>query len=161
MLNVLKAIDIKKNCALTIPPFGKRCHIIINERNKIELVWKSASRNLPGIVWLFVCPVSGTYCRQLNLYKGKYVHRSTIKEYRRLSKPLWKSGTLLDKVLVRMQRKIDAENAITAPFFKKYYNGNVTKRYKRLLGHIDAAEGLTTFNLINGIYDNKTILQSL
>jgi hypothetical protein len=154
MFKCVKAVDIKRNAGLTIPPPGKRCHITIDSYNRLEMVYIHMKTKPGGVVWFFVCPVTKKLCRKLYLIKGKYVHRSTIKGFYRKFKPAWITGTKLDKVFKRLQQSAEAEKIINQKYFKPHYAGKPTKQFLKCVKNINDAKGISLHSLINGHYDH-------
>ncbi|MEO8854321.1 MAG: hypothetical protein ABI359_11100 [Ginsengibacter sp.] len=149
------ASEIRRKYKL-IPQPGKRCYIIIDNTQRIEMIWKRGNGVTNGFVWLFVCPVTGKLSRKLRFINGTYINTKLIKDYYRKNKPDWHSGTKMDKVLMIKQHAINAEKEVNQRFFKTHYNGKPTKRYLKCLQRIEAAKDISMKDIINGKYDLPT-----
>lgn len=154
MYKTITATQISRKAGLTIPPPGLRCFVNINYTKRLEMVHTHMKTKPGGIVWFFICPVTGKRCRKLHLINGRYIHSSIIKGYHRNIKPLWYSGTLMDNLLKKVQRKINAEKTIESKHFKAYYNGKPTKKYLKCLNQIKAGGNVSMMDIINGTYNN-------
>ncbi len=150
---MLIASKISRENGFKLPPPGKRCFLYINDTQRIEMKYRLLKGKAKGIVWYFICPVSGKPCLRLYLKNGLYVHRTEINNFARLNKPLWYSESKLNRVLVLKQRAIDADKLISKRYFKKHYRGKPTRQYSKCLRQIEAAKGITEFDIINGKYD--------
>lgn len=153
MYKTIIAATIGRLAGLSIPPPGKRCFVTINSTGSLEMVYNHMKTKPGGVVWFFVCPVTGKHCRKLHLVNGAYVHASTIPGHYRKIKPLWVTGTGMDKLLIIMQGKINAEKLIDSKYFKPFYNGKPTKKYLKCLSQIEAGEGVTMSEIVNGKYN--------
>jgi hypothetical protein len=93
-------------------------------RYKVSLV--SIHSNLGGFIMYFVCPITGKHCRKL-YYSGKtFQHRdATGLLYAQQAK---KQPISYANYLSEEQR-----NEPNTKYFKKYYKGNYTKRYFRIV----------------------------
>jgi len=104
---------------------------------KIELV--SMPSNLGnGILWYFICPVSGKRARKLYLIDGEFVHRDS-----------YKGGIYSSQVLSHKDRQrkklMDgafAEEKIDEKYFTPFYRGKPTVKYKSIMKKVKKAEGL-------------------
>jgi len=93
-----------------------------------------------GLIWYFLCPVTGKRCRKLYLagnyfyhrtaYRGMYEKQVQSKKYRELEKVCYFFKT--DK----LNEQLNAKN------FKQTYNGIPTRNYLRLIHKINKAENV-------------------
>ena len=120
---------------------------------KIEMVCKRTKGAAGGLVWYFLCPITGIHCRKLHFVNGQYCHRSLIKNYYREIKPSWLTGGPMDKILLLKKKAIIAERTLGKKYFRSHYNGKPTKKYIECLRDIEKAEGITMHDIVNGTYD--------
>jgi hypothetical protein len=93
-----------------------------------------------GVIWFFVCPVTGKRCRKLYLagnhfyhrtaYRGMYEKQAQSKKYRNLEKVF--GSFEVDNLYKQLYKKN----------FKKTYAGKPTRKYIRLSNKIDKAESV-------------------
>ncbi len=107
----------------------------------------SVASNLgKGDVLYFLCPHTGKRCRKLYFYNGYFLHReagSGLYECQTYSK---KNRELI-KILFE---KEEAEKELYKPYFKRYYNGRPTKRFKKLVDKIENAYKTTPTEITLG-----------
>lgn len=105
---------------------------------KVQLV--SAPSNLgKGVVWHLLCPDTGKPCRKLYLFQGRFVSRYAIPD------------AMYDKQTYSKQRREldlffghdNLNEELNKPFFKRFYDGKVTKRYRRLLAKQERLNSLS------------------
>lgn len=96
-----------------------------------------------GLVWYFVCPVTGKRCRKLYLVGAKFLHRKAF------------TGCYYEKQtfshIARSQIKLfdkyagvdKAYEKIYSKHFRRQYKGRITKRYARLLKQISIGEAFS------------------
>lgn len=112
MHKTLTISDVKRIVKLEVFPSEEQCWILVNGANRIQMVYDQVKGPMSGVVWFFVCPLSGKRCRKLHLEGERYIHASAIRGYYRKNKPLWYSEKPINKILVKKQRMIDAEEII-------------------------------------------------
>lgn len=79
-----------------------------------------------GFVKYFICPVTGKYCRKLYYHKMSFKHREAtglLYEQQTKKQPISLAGYLTT----------EQRNEPNTKNFKKYYKGDMTKRYFRIL----------------------------
>lgn len=105
---------------------------------KIQVVSRLSNLG-KGLVWFFVCPFTGRFCRKLHLINGYFQHRTANPHlmYEKQIEPkiyrTWNKlfgGEFNDHLYFDLHKK----------YFKIFYNGKITKRYARLLKKIDVIE---------------------
>ncbi len=102
--------------------------------NDIQLL-KVASGLGNGVVWFFICPVTGIRCRKLLFHNGYLQHRSAIKG-------LYKTQTNTPSIrqfmhdLKTIQTLTQISEKLTTPYFRKTYAGLPTKPYTKILRKI-------------------------
>jgi len=110
---------------------------------KVLLTSTRSNLNL-GEIWYFVCPQTKKRCRKLYSIGGYFLHREAFagclyetqtqsKKYRELKNTFGKF----------MQYDMFADE-LYKKHFKKTYAGKPTKRYLRIMQHIDEAENIPT-----------------
>lgn len=154
MIKTIIANEIKRIAGLKIPPPGKRCHITINDVNRVEMVYNHMRTKPGGVVWFFICPVTGKRCRKLHFINGRYVHASRIKGYYRNNKPAWYTESKFNDILKLKQAAMDSEKLIGSKHFKTHYAGKPTKRFLKCSKHIQDAGGISMHGIVNGEYDS-------
>lgn len=115
---------------------------------KVELV--SIPSNLgQGVVWYFLCPVTGKRCRKLYLVGGYFYHRSAFKGC------LYENQTYSHRIR-RMRNSFDLafliddiNEQIYSKHFKQHYRGQPTKRYSKLINRIEARQMFSVKDLFN------------
>jgi hypothetical protein len=157
MYKMITVRDIKSKCNLKAPPIGKRCFVIVNDTTKIEMVCRKVKGCTGGLVWNFICPVTGKRCRQLCIIKNRVVHRTLIKGYYTSLLPAWHTGTPFDRILKVKEGQIKSEKQMNRRYFKTHYDQKPTKRYLQCLRQIKAGQNFSMDGIINGQYDNQTI----
>lgn len=88
-----------------------------------------------GEVLYFLCPQTGKRCRKLYFYNGYFLHREA-------APGMYESQTHSKKnrgLIKLLFEKEEAEKELNKPYFKRYYNGRPTKRYKRIKKRIENA----------------------
>jgi hypothetical protein len=95
-----------------------------------------------GVVWYFVCPLTGKRCRKLYLHEGYFYHRSAFRGCMYEKQTYSKLGNALgayfavDNLHEQLRKK----------HFKKTYAGKPTKRYLKLTHQIKRAENSITWS---------------
>ncbi|MBL1219378.1 hypothetical protein JET18_00890 [Chryseobacterium sp. L7] len=107
---------------------------ILNNDEKINYQIQLASKtsNLgKGLVWFFICPFTGRYCRKLHLINGYFQHRTAnpnLMYEKQIEPKIWRvwnktfGAEFNDHLYFELHKK----------YFKKFYNGKITKRYARI-----------------------------
>jgi hypothetical protein len=152
MFKTITAAYVNKRVSLSIPVYGRRCFIRIDDSPKIEMIPEQVTGALNGVRWYFKCPETGKRCRKLVWKDNSYVHMATIKNYYRKIKPEWYSEMPINKILVTKQKQIDAEKSLEKKWYKKTHKGKPTKRYQKCLRHIEAGSKYTMTGIISGHY---------
>jgi predicted DNA binding protein len=83
-----------------------------------------------GILWFFVCPVSGKHCRILYRVNERFVHRQAYPGQHYYHQTISKKWRLIDDVNNRSE---DAIAKIKPRTLRTYYKGEFTKRYLRYI----------------------------
>jgi hypothetical protein len=89
-----------------------------------------------GIVYFFLCPMTGTRCRKLHLYGGIFRHRSSFDGFYQWQ-VYGKKDRNLCKIYDLMKYGREAVGIINSKNFKRFYNGVPTKRYSKYLSDYD------------------------
>ncbi len=109
------------------------------KKYKVKIVSKPSNLG-KGVIFYFVCPSTGKYCRKLYLHGGYFLHREAFnglmyskqlesKKNRDLCK-LFDACCLSDDIYEERYKK----------HFKTHYNGKETKRFRRLNNKIKIAD---------------------
>jgi hypothetical protein len=116
----------------------------INEapiKYRVQLL--SAPSNLgKGLVWYFVCPLTGKRCRKLYLTNTYFYHRSAFRGCMYEKQTQNKNSRYLDKILGVYFRTDQLFEQLNNKHFKKHYAGKPTKRYLKLTQQIQKAESI-------------------
>lgn len=97
---------------------------------QIELISKLSNLG-KGLVWFFVCPFTGQYCRKLHFINGYFQHRTAnphLMYEKQIEPKIWRQwnkafgAEFNDHLFMELHSK----------YFKRFYNGNITKRYARI-----------------------------
>lgn len=153
MVKTIIANDIRRITGIKPGEKGKRCFITFDSLNKIEMVYNQMRTKPGGLVWFFVCPITGKRCRKLHLINGMYVHTSCIKGYYRNNRPAWFTESKFNEILKLKQAAINAEKQLSRKHFKSHYAGKPSKRYLKCLKQIESAKEISLQGIVNGQYD--------
>ena len=108
---------------------------------KVHLV--SVPSNLgKGVVWYFRCPETNKRCHKLYSIGGYFLHREAFKGCMYESQLQSKKYRQLDKTLGAYFRTDELHSQLYKKHFKKTYAGKPTKRYLRIIEHIQRAESI-------------------
>lgn len=100
---------------------------------KILLVSIPSNLN-KGVLWYFVCPLTGKRCRKLHLVSGSYfLHRTAFKGSLYEKQTYSKKQRVLFSQFERVFAFEKYYEEVNQRYFKKYYSGRMTKRYRRCL----------------------------
>ncbi|PKA97362.1 hypothetical protein B0O79_1017 [Flavobacteriaceae bacterium MAR_2009_75] len=106
------------------------------------------SNMCPGaIIYSFICPISGAIARKLIFIQGRFVHRSVLKGslYRcQIRSQKWRK---MDQTYGDYIESDYIHEELNKKYFRKFYNGKLTKRYKKLLSKLENANGTNTEKL--------------
>lgn len=105
-------------------------HIIETPINKI-VRYKISMISIPsnigkGFVTFFVCPSTGQHCRKLYSCGGKFLHRD-------LTGLLYAQQAKKQPISYALYLNQEQRNEPNTKNFRKYYKGQMTKRYFRIL----------------------------
>lgn len=95
---------------------------------QIQLITRPSNLGV-GLIWFFVCPYTGKVCRKLHLINGYFKHRTAnprLMYSKQLESKRWREWTN-----IFADDRLDEE--LYSKYFKRYYNGKITKRYARIL----------------------------
>jgi hypothetical protein len=93
-----------------------------------------------GLIWYFLCPVTGKPCRKLFCYNGRFVHREALKGLMYDCQAESKKMRWLEKYYGDYFREEKNYLELNSKHFKRCYNGKPTKRYLKLKKAIERAE---------------------
>ena len=116
--------------------------MVINKTESYKINIITIPSNLGnGVVMYLICPKTGKHCRKLFSCGGKFLHREAIGlpyEQQAKKTPISYAFYLNDK-----QR-----NEPNTKNFKKYYKGEMTKRYFRILLRTSNSEVIDAYKEI-------------
>lgn len=121
-----------------MPPGGEHIQLKYNSNKEpieytVRLV--SVPSNLGrGKVWYFLCPHTLKRCRYLHAVDKYFLHREVTQGMYEIQTYSHR-GRLYNKAL--RGGSDDFYEEINRPYFKKYYRGKPTRRYKRLLNKLE------------------------
>lgn len=95
-----------------------------------------------GVVWFFVCPITGNRCRKLYLVDRYFYHRSAVKGCMYEKQTQSKKSREFDKVLGGYFGIDKLYDHLYKKHFKKYYAGKSTKKYLQLKRQLMFAESI-------------------
>lgn len=109
---------------------------------KVRIISRMANIH-NGLLWFFVCPITGKVCRKLHLGDKYFLHRTAFRGYV-YELQTWSENTrYLAFTPMYLEMKADGiYEQIYSKHFKKYYRGKPTKRYVSLLKKIRERPGL-------------------
>lgn len=93
-----------------------------------------------GFIWYFLCPHTNKRCRKLYSIDGYFFHRQAFNGCMYESQTHSKKWRQIEKVYGCYFDSEKHYEEIYSKYFKKTYNGKLTKRYKKLLHEIEKAE---------------------
>lgn len=96
-----------------------------------------------GLIWYFLCPVTGKKCRKLYHLNGNFAHREAHASCMYESQTFSKKNRDLLQVLIPKHKESDLLDKLNKKYFKKYYRGKPTKRYKIILLELQKASKIT------------------
>lgn len=108
---------------------------------KVQLV--SIPSNLgKGRVWYFLCPHTRKRCRVLYSVGGYFYHREAFTGCMYESQTKCKHWRALEKNYGAAFRTDEIYDELYSPYFKRFYKGKPTKRFKKLRAELDKAENI-------------------
>jgi hypothetical protein len=94
---------------------------------------RSVESNLGnGVVWYFECPVTGLLCRKLYGIGKYFLHRKAYKHVYYYSQDYSRSFQKENQVLFALLKSDKLYKEVLQKYYKRSYNGKLTKRYIRL-----------------------------
>jgi hypothetical protein len=112
------------------------CYNKDSRQYRIQLEAKRSNLG-KGIHWYFICPLTKKRCRKLYLVKGLFLHREAFKNvacYK--SQTESKSWRELRAKMERYYAREDVYKELERKYIKKFYNGEPTRTYLRLMRKI-------------------------
>lgn len=97
----------------------------------IELITRPSNLGT-GLLWFFVCPHTGVICRKLHFISGYFLHRTAGSNLMYESQIKSKKWREWDKTFGLYYRD-DYNNEVNKKYYKCFYKGKITKRYKKYL----------------------------
>jgi hypothetical protein len=86
-----------------------------------------------GRIWYFLCPVTAKRCRKLYFIHGKFLHREAFSHCFYSSQMTGKHWRQIKKLADRTFLCERVYTKIESKYFKRYYAGKPTKRYRQLI----------------------------
>lgn len=94
---------------------------------------RSVESNLgSGVVWYFVCPVTGLLCRKLYCIGNYFLHRKAFKGVYYYEQDYSRGFRNEQKVLFALMKSEQIYKEVMKKGYKRSYKGKLTKRYVRL-----------------------------
>ena len=104
----------------------------ISKNYSVHLV--SVLSNLgAGEVWYFLCPHTGKRCRILYCVDGEFLHREAFRNVYYDSQVRGKKMRGYDKLIGPLFKIDKMKDEADKPYYKKYYRGVPTRKYRRVL----------------------------
>jgi len=125
---------------LSPKPYLELCYTIKEKKfnYKVDLVQVPSNLGV-GMLWFFVCPITGKRCRKLYFAQGYFLHRAAFPQGMYSCQKKSKSVGFYD--VLQTHHKIDKLNAeMEKKYFKSHYAGKPTKRYTQLLKKLDSCQ---------------------
>ncbi len=142
------SISIKVNTYLENPYIELSYSINLVPQN-YRIHFKLLPSNLgKGLVWLFICPISGSYCRKLYLLDKHFCHRTAYNFGTYQTQTLGTKDKFLIRQFDKMTKANNAKSKLYSKNFKKHYNGKPTKQYLKLLRQIEAGGSISETELL-------------
>jgi hypothetical protein len=91
-----------------------------------------------GVVWFFICPITGKRCRKLYLADTYFLHREAFRGCMYDKQTKSKKWREFQNIFGFAFESDEAYEEIHSKNFKTHYAGKPTKRYQRLMRKIDA-----------------------
>lgn len=111
--------------------FNYKCNEILI---KYEVQLVSVPSNLgKGLVWYFICPITGKRCRKLYLANTYFQHRSAFSGAMYQKQTCSKKDRYYSLMFSTIFKSEQIYEQINSKNFKKTYSGKPTKRYLKLL----------------------------
>jgi hypothetical protein len=121
--------------------FNYKCNEILI---KYEVQLVSVPSNLgKGLVWYFICPITGKRCRKLYLANTYFQHRSAFRGAMYQKQTQSKKSRYADKTLGAYFQREQLVEQIYKKYFRTHYAGKPTKLYLKLTQQIHRAESIT------------------
>lgn len=102
-----------------------------------------------GRIWYFLCTKSHKRCRNLVLFGGMFVHRSAICNGMYKCQTYSHGTRRIRKTFNAMAAIDEVDTAVCSRYFKQFYRGKETRKYKRLIQRLSKAESLNIESLIS------------
>jgi hypothetical protein len=93
-----------------------------------------------GLIWYFLCPQTNKRCRKLYSIDGYFLHREAFNGCMYETQTQSKKYRQLDKTLGAYLKEDELYSQLYQKHFKKTYAGKPTKKYLRIIEHIQKAE---------------------
>ncbi|WP_313029465.1 hypothetical protein [Soonwooa sp.] len=125
-------------------------YLKLGNNTYIKLISKVPNLGI-GLMWFFVCPMSGRLCRKLYLYNGAFVGISVI-PYNYEQQNYSRTNRNLDKVF-KVTFQDAPEEKIFAKYFRTTYSGKPTKRFQQILSQQKKIDKISEDNLYRYVSD--------
>lgn len=106
---------------------------------QIEIITKHSNLG-KGLMYFFLCPKTGKFCRKLILMNGYFLHREAFKGLMYAKQIEAKKARELHFIFDKIYIREELYEERYKKYFKTHYNGKETKRFKRLNHKIQLAE---------------------
>lgn len=118
-------------------PFIELSYVLRGKVRKYKVSLITVPSNLgKGLLWFFLCPITGKRCRILYFINGFFLHRDAFKGCFYQKQTQSKYYRKLCKEFGKPFEDDEAFEEIYSKYFKKYYRGKPTRRYLRLMKKI-------------------------
>lgn len=135
-------ISIQVNTQST-PPYLELAYISNNIPINYKVYLVSIPSNLGiGVVWFFICPQTGKWCRKLYMAAGYFYHRLAFRGCMYEKQTYSKKNR---KIIIEMKASFQSDHLYEQLYkkqFKKRYAGKPTKKYLHLIKQIMKAESI-------------------
>jgi hypothetical protein len=121
---------------------------------KVKLVTVPSNIGNGEIIY-FLCPHTGKRCRKLYCIGKEFLHRTAYKGVMYESQILSKDARALEQMFKPYFQSDKLYEQTYQKHFKKYYNGKMTKRYKRIVDQLKRADNVTHEDLTRAMITGK------
>ncbi|MEQ9404802.1 MAG: hypothetical protein RIM99_14515 [Cyclobacteriaceae bacterium] len=108
-------------------------YLFNGQMGEYRVYFDSVLSNLgKGKIWYFICPKTSKRCRQLYFVNGYFVHREAFSNVFYTSQVRSKNKRKFDKFFAPYYEYGKIKQTLKKRYFKQFYCGQETNRYKRL-----------------------------
>jgi hypothetical protein len=140
--NLIGSISIQVNTHSEQPYIELDYKYRDEHRNYKVYLTSTPSHLNRGEIWYFICPQTKKRCRKLYLIDGYFLHREAFSGCMYETQTRSKKYRQLDKILGAYFKIDELYSQLQKKNFKKTYAGKPTKKYLRIMEHIQKIESI-------------------